>query len=123
MGWGPQHPDLRLPRLIPTRLTRLLLALPAAQRARFFQSTLLDAVPVPHRQRFMVRGLLALLVPFLLDADAYVRLSAPRPRTRTPIHIEVHTSARTHTHTHARTHTDTQTHTHKRMRPCFIRLM
>ena len=77
-----QHPDLRATRYIPTKLTKLVQALPPDRRARFFRQAVVPAVPEPHRQRFMVRGLLPLLMPFLLDVDAYVfmqRLQAACP--------------------------------------------
>ena len=56
-------------RYIPTRLTKLVQALPGDRRARFFERLVVAAAPEPHRQRFMVRGLMPLLMPFMLDVD------------------------------------------------------
>ena len=63
-------------RYVPMRLTKLVQSLPASRRAWFFRQVVIAAAPEPHRQRFMVRGLLPLLMPFMLDVDAAVRGAA-----------------------------------------------
>jgi len=62
---------------VPTHLTKLLQRLPVERRVRFFRVLTISALPEPHRQRFVVRGLLPLLMPFLLDPDRCVW--APEP--------------------------------------------